>query len=83
MKTKAQLDNILKLPDDKQKNIIEQYELVRQLGLTNMFDMNNVHLIAKQCCFQELVTMTKNSKNYASIMKNYNFLMSKFNVRRT
>jgi hypothetical protein len=77
------MKNILELANEEQKLIIEQYESVRVSGLTNMFDMNNVNFIAKRFRFKELLTMTKSSKDYSSILKNYSSLISKFNIRRS
>ena len=52
-----------------QKKVIAQFEAVRQLGQTNMFDRNMVQRIAYENGFYELVTAIEDG--YSSILSHY------------
>jgi hypothetical protein len=75
---KKVITSVLELSEEEQKIIIKQYEYVRKSGLTNMFDTSNVNDIAKHFEFKELVIVTKDSKVYSSILKNYSNLIKKY-----
>jgi len=51
------------------KKVIAQYEAVRRLGQTNMFDKNMVQRIAYENGFYELVNAIED--NYGSILSHY------------
>jgi hypothetical protein len=70
-------------PSEKQKNIISQYEVIRQSGLTNMYDRTAVGMIAKKAKLTDLADyMDKGGhKAYVELLKNYSNLMEKHNVQ--
>ena len=55
--------------NEKIKKIIAQYEAIRRLGQTNMFDKNMVQRIAYENRFYELVTAIEDG--YGKILENY------------
>ena len=55
---------------EKIKKIIAQYEAIRRLGQTNMFDKNMVQLIATLNGFHELAEAIEEGK-YPQILMNY------------
>jgi hypothetical protein len=74
------MKSVLEQSEKKQRTIIGQYEVVRKSGHANMFDMKNVNKIAEMYGFKALVSMTKDSKDYSTILQNYSVLMKKFNL---
>ncbi len=61
------------------KKVIAQYEAIRRLGQTNMFDKNTVQRIAYENEFYELVTAIED--DYVSILRNYSELMKLVNEK--
>ena len=59
------------------KKIISQYEAIRRLGQTNMFDKNMVQRIAFENRFYELVIAIE--EDYGYIFRNYSDLMKLIN----
>jgi len=55
---------------EKIKKIIAQYEAIRRLGQTNMFDKNMVQVIAYKNGFYELTIFIEEGR-YFEIFKNY------------
>lgn len=53
------------------KKALEEYEIIRESGLTNMFDRNAVHNLAKKFGFPELKEASKDNKTYGELLKNY------------
>lgn len=85
IKMKKQIDtqDVMKLDDATQKKIIQQYEDIRQSGLTNMFDYTTVKFIANELLFDALLDFIKNDmKCYRSILKNFSTLMKKFDIKQ-
>ena len=75
--------DVMKLDDDTQREIIQQYEDIRRSGLTNMFNYTNVKYIAKKLVFDALYNFIKNDmKCYTSILKNFSILMKKFDIQQ-
>lgn len=62
------------------KEVMEQYEKIRQLGPCNMFDMGCVQRIADEMDFHELGCLT--NKEYVHILSNYGELMEKYGIER-
>jgi len=60
------------------KNLIAQYELIRQMGKTNMLDYYRVIDIALQCELNELANCTKD--DYIHILKNYDTLIKQIDI---
>jgi len=63
--------------DDKTKKVIAQYEAVRRLGQTNMFDRIMVQRIAYENHFYELVNAIEDG--YGKILENYSEWMKLVN----
>lgn len=63
------------------KKIMEQYEVIRQSGLTNMFDYYNVILIATKMKYYALGNLTRDE--YKEILMNFNKLMKKYNIKQS
>lgn len=59
------------------KKVIAQYEAIRRLGQTNMFDKNMVQRIAYENEFYELVEAIE--EDYAEILRNYSKWMTEIN----
>lgn len=75
--------DVMKLDDTVQKEIIQQYEDIRQSGLTNMFDYTAVKFIAKRLEFTALYDFIKESlDNYKTILLNFGKLMKKFDIKQ-
>lgn len=80
--------DVMKLDDAIQKIIIQQYEDIRQSGLTNMFNFTNVVYIAKKMGFNELYdfiaagTQGQDMESYRSILCNFGKLMKKHNIKQ-
>ena len=66
-----------KLVNEKIKKIIAQYEAVRRLGQTNMFDRIMVQRIAHENHFYELVIAIEDG--YGKILENYSEWMKLVN----
>lgn len=62
------------------KEIVEQYEKVRQSGKTNMFDYYNVITIANSFGFYALATITRD--DYIYLLQNFGKLMSLYNIQQ-
>ena len=60
------------------KEIMQQYENVRQSGATNMFDYWNVMSVANKFQFHQLGSLTQDE--YLFILQGFSRLMSKFNI---
>lgn len=60
------------------KEIMEQYEAIRQSGACNMFDYNCVIRIANIFEFYELALLTK--EEYKDILMNFGKYMKEFNI---
>ena len=72
--------NIMDLPVEDQKKIIEQYEAVRRSGKFNMFSFFDVQREAHDNEFYDFVNFTDNdSKAYVTILKNYSDLAKLIN----
>jgi len=56
-----------------EKKVIVQYEAIRRLGQTNMWDKYMVQMIAHKNHFHELVVAIE--EDYSYILKNYSKLM--------
>ena len=54
---------------------VAQYEAIRRLGQTNMFDKNMVQRIAYENKFYELVNAMENKQFYPVIMQHYGDLI--------
>lgn len=74
--------NVMELGNKAQKKIIQQYELIRQSGLTNMFNWTNVRYIAKKIGHTELYNFIKDMESYSSILRNFSTLMKKFDIKQ-
>ena len=83
MANKLDKQNVMDLDDTNQEKIIQQYELIRQSGLTNMFNYTNVKYIAKKIECTELYNFVQNSvHNYQTILRNFGKLMKKFDIKQ-
>lgn len=77
--------DILTLDDATQKKIMQQYEDIRQSGLTNMFNFTNVRHIAGKTGKHELyafISGDDGQKRYMSVLKNFGKLMKKFDIKQ-
>lgn len=76
-------ESVMNLDDTIQKEIIQQYEDIRQSGLTNMFDYTAVKYIAKQLGFDALYNFIKDDMEYySSVLRNFGKLMKKFDIKQ-
>lgn len=72
-------EDIMKLADDVQEKIMQQYEDIRASGACNMFNYTDVKYVANELHFTELFLFMRDStKAYMSILKNFSTLMKKF-----
>jgi len=62
------------------KEVMEEYELLRQMGLCNMFAFPCVKEYAKKTGLDYLAEIDK--KDYLFILKNYSGLMEQFEIKR-
>lgn len=62
------------------KEIMEQYEYIRQSGVRNMFDYSHVISLAKKVKFKELASVTL--EQYKHILLNFGKYMRKFNIKQ-
>ena len=62
------------------KEIMQQYEYIRKMGVTNMFDYNNVIHYANQFGFDELANL--NREEYKNILMNFSKYMKKFDIKQ-
>lgn len=62
------------------KEIMEDYELIRQSGVTNMFDFYMVIQIAKRLQMKELSKLTQ--KQYGNLLMNFGKLMEFYDIKQ-
>jgi len=62
------------------KEMMEQYEAIRQSGVTNMFDYFNVRTIAKKGKCKELASLSL--EDYKILLFNFNKLMKKYDIKQ-
>lgn len=62
------------------KEVMEQYELVRRSGATNMFDFGGVQNVARKLKFKQLLKLTR--PEYVYILQNFNTLMKKYDIKQ-
>ena len=62
------------------KDIMEDYETIRQSGVTNMFDFFQVTRIAKKWKMKELAKLTRDQ--YGELLGNFGKLMKYYNVKQ-
>jgi hypothetical protein len=62
------------------KEIMQQYEYIRQSGVTNMFDYNKVIHYADIMDFEELANVTY--EEYKNILMNFSKYMKEFNIKQ-
>jgi len=60
------------------KEMMEQYEAIRQSGATNMFDYYNVRSIANKVEYFALASLSL--EDYKILLLNFNKLMKKYNI---
>ena len=51
--------------------VFREYEVVRQTGICNMFNVSCVRKVAQDIGLENLVEYTENPKKYADILQNY------------
>lgn len=82
MKTQTKKQSVLDWTDEEQKVLMEQYEELRSSSFCNMFNMTDVSYAAEKL---ELTMLKKASSNwdlYKSILRNFNKLMKKFDIKQ-
>ena len=62
------------------KEIMEQYEIIRQSGATNMFDYYNVVRCAKTLNLKELTRISL--EDYKILVLNFQKLMKHYDIKR-
>ncbi len=62
------------------KEVIEQYEKVRESGICNMFDRGCVIRVSGKLGFVDLKDVGNNQKEYGELLQNYSKLMKKYNI---
>ncbi len=66
---------------DFSREVVEQYEKVRQSGLTNMFDYYNVVRVADDFEYYDLAGLTR--QEYGQLLQNFSRLMSLYGISQT
>ena len=61
------------------KEVMEQYEAIRQMGPCNMFDYGCVINSADRMDFFKLASLTR--KEYGDLLMNFSELMKKYNIK--
>lgn len=64
------------------KEVMEEYEILRSSGVTNMFDYKTVMQYAEEFELEHLLSVIKNRFDYSHLLSNYNMYMEKFGVLR-
>ena len=62
------------------KEMMEQYEVIREMGPCNMFDYGCVADVAARMDFFELASLTR--KEYRQLLMNFSELMKKYNIKQ-
>lgn len=62
------------------QEVMEQYEQLRQLGLTNMFDINGVCNYAMLLGFDDLAEFAENRNDYMDLLMNFSHYMDEFGI---
>jgi hypothetical protein len=62
------------------KKTMDQYELVRKSGATNMYNYYQVINIADQLGFYSLASLTRDE--YGDLLMNFSSLMKKYNIKQ-
>jgi len=62
------------------KRVMEEYEIIRQSGVTNMFDYYNVIRIAGKVGASELAKVTL--QDYKYLLMNFGRLMKEYNIKQ-
>jgi len=82
-KRKIDSQDIMDLDDSVQKEIIQQYEDIRQSGLCNMFNYTDVRYVAQRISADALFSFIKDSMDsYTTILRNFSELMKKFDIKQ-
>ena len=70
------------------KKVMQQYEKIRQSGVTNMFDMFNVYRHSTKKNFAELANLiaidisNNNHKLYGELLNHFSFYMKKYKIEQ-
>lgn len=64
------------------KKVMEDYEVLRRSGATNMFDLTAVVKYSKKFGLQALLPVAQDKKLYAELIKNYSFYIKKYEVQK-
>lgn len=64
--------------DEAEKVLYQQYEHVRQSGLTNMADRQAVKVVAETWGYRELARAAGDRKEYTALLSNYSTLAEKY-----
>lgn len=62
------------------KELVEQYEVVRESGATNMFDYRRVVEIADRADFYSLASLTRTE--YYELLSRYSELIEKYDIKQ-
>jgi hypothetical protein len=62
------------------KEVMEQYEVIRRSGVTNMFDIFAVKIVAKRVGLDELAKLSR--ADYIYLLQNFGTLMSGYGVQQ-
>lgn len=62
------------------KKVMEQYEKIRQIGVTNMYNYYGVIYAAKALKFEELARISL--KNYKILLLNFQKLMKHYDIKQ-
>ncbi len=84
-RAQKKIDNqdIMKLDDATQREIIQQYENIRKSGVCNMFNYTAVKYAAKQFGWTALYNFIKDGMNsYQTILLHFSKLMKKFDIKQ-
>ncbi len=66
--------------DEITKQVMEEYELIRQGGYTNMFDYYTVIEVARLLNYSALAALSR--EDYLVVIANFRYLMDKHNIKQ-
>lgn len=64
------------------KEVMEQYEQLRQMGPTNMLDLSGVQFYAGMLDLEDLADFAQSRENYMDLLMNFSGYMEKYEIRQ-
>lgn len=64
------------------KEVMEEYEEVRQSGICNMFNISCVEMVSRKADMEELGKIASNREKYSELLMNFGKYMKKYDIKQ-